>query len=48
MHTMPRRQSKPPLQVRLLHPTELAMLKEVLNANELSVDGSTDQEFGQG
>ena len=32
-------------QTELLHPAELAMLKEVLNANELSVDGFIDQEF---
>ena len=32
-------------QTEPIHPTELTMLKEVLNANELSVDGFTDQEF---
>ena len=32
-------------QTEPIHPTELTMLKKVLNANELSVDGFTDQEF---
>ena len=32
-------------QTEPIHPTELTMLKEVLNANELSVDGFTDQAF---